>query len=169
MDIISVQAQMEIQGRAITALAAGLTPDQARWKPDSSSWSVLEVLNHLLDEEVLDFRCHLDHLLHTPDAPWPEIDPQSWVTKREYNKRNLVETLVGFERERASSITWLAALTDPDWESHAALPWGTLTAGDMLVSWIAHDLLHIRQLVELRYALNKHANSPYSPEYAGKW
>ncbi len=77
MDISIASNQLKAQGEAILQLAEGLSLEQARWKPDEKSWSVLEVLNHLVDEEVLDFRRHLDHLLHTPDAPWPEIDPQA--------------------------------------------------------------------------------------------
>jgi len=169
MDIGSVQNQMRTQGNAIAALAAELTYEQARWKPNPESWSVLEVLNHLLDEEILDFRCHLDHLLHTPEAPWPEIDPQGWVTQKRYNERDLDETLSKFNTERENSLAWLSTLEDPNWESKAAFPWGALSAGDMLASWLAHDLLHIRQLVELRYALNQQTSEPYHVEYAGKW
>ena len=32
-------------------LIAGLAPEQARWKPDPASWSAVEVINHLYDEE----------------------------------------------------------------------------------------------------------------------
>jgi hypothetical protein len=169
LDILSTQNQMKAQFSAIAALVAGLTPEQARWKPNPESWSVLEVLNHLLDEEILDFRRHLDHLLHTPDAPWPEIDPQGWVVEKRYNDRDLNVTLAGFEKERERSIAWLSALENPNWESKATFTWGTLSAGDVLASWLAHDLLHIRQLVELRYALNQQASEPYHVDYAGKW
>ncbi len=38
--------------------------EQARWKPSPESWSMLEVVNHLYDEEKDDFRFRLDSLLH---------------------------------------------------------------------------------------------------------
>ena len=44
-----------------------------------------------------------------------------------------------------------------------------LTAGDLLVAWTAHDVLHLRQLTELRYALIARAGKPFSPAYAGDW
>jgi hypothetical protein len=169
MDIQNARSQLKTQGQAISALTSELTIKEARWKPNPESWSVLEVLNHLVDEEIYDFRAHLDHILHTPEKEWPKIDPEGWVTQRHYNQQILDETLLRFEAEREKSLCWLAGLPAPDWDAAVTLPWGTLSAGDMLAAWLAHDLLHIRQLVELRYQITKAANHPYQVDYAGKW
>ena len=69
MDLQKAIQQLNEQGQAILVLGTGFALPEARWKPDPESWSVLEVLNHLVDEEVLDFRRHLDHILHTPERP----------------------------------------------------------------------------------------------------
>jgi hypothetical protein len=169
MNISSVKDQLRDQGQAILALARGLALEQARWKPNPESWSVLEVLNHLVDEEVLDFRRHLDHILHSPEKPWPKIDPQGWVPEKKYNERELVGTLWNFQNEREASLAWLGEVDDLDWDAEADFPWGVVTAGDMAASWLAHDLLHLRQLVELRYALTADHCQPYRVQYAGEW
>lgn len=166
MDILSVQNQLKHQSKAIAALAAGLTSEQAVWKPDQENWSVLEVLNHLVYEEIHDFRQHINRTLPSPEEAWLETGSEG---EEQGANRDLDEALAVFVAEREKSIAWLASLSGNDWDAEIVFHWGTLTAGDMLVSWLAHDLLHIRQLVELRYAINKHANAPYSPEYAGKW
>jgi len=165
----NAMTQLQTQGQAICALVTGLTEDSARWKPENESWSVLEVLNHLIDEEIYDFRAHLDHILHSPDQPWPEIDPVGWVTQRQYNEQDLFESLVRFESEREESLNWLSELTAPDWDAAVTDPRGTLSAGDMLASWLAHDLLHLRQLIELRYQITTNTSRPYRLNYAGKW
>jgi len=85
--------QMADNAQSIRALAGGVLEEQARFKPDPDSWSILEVVNHLLDEEKEDFRVRLDYTLHRPDEEWPPIDPQGWVTAREYNERDLGESL----------------------------------------------------------------------------
>ena len=161
MDITSVKTQLKLQSNAIVALAKGLTPEQVRWKPDQENWSVMEVLNHLVDEEINDFRKYLNHTLLPVE--------ESLEGDKQFNEQDLDETLAVFKTEREKSIAWLGTLVEPDWESKITFSWGTLTAGDMLVSWLAHDLLHMRQLVELQYLLNKRAYEPYSIEYAGKW
>lgn len=169
MDLQTACTQLQTQAQAISALASSLTDEQARWQPNAESWSVLVVICHLVDEEIEDFRAHLDHILHTPEAPWPEIDPVGWVTQRRYSDRQLRDALAQFQQEREHSIDWLHSLENPDWDSAVSHPWGTLTAGDMLASWLAHDLLHTRQLTELRYQLTQSAAQPYRVGYAGKW
>ncbi len=169
MDLHQAVTQLRLQGQAITYLGRGLSVVQARWKPAPKTWSVLEVLNHLVDEEIYDFRAHLKHILYTPDQTWPQIDPMGWVTQRHYNQSDPDETLLRFEAEREKSLAWLAGLPAPDLDATVTQAWGTLSAGDMLASWLAHDLLHLRQLVELRYQVTKAANQPYQVDYAGKW
>jgi len=44
-----------------------------------------------------------------------------------------------------------------------------MKAGDMFASWVAHDNLHIRQLVELRRMRIENITKPYEIEYAGDW
>jgi hypothetical protein len=39
----------------------------------------------------------------------------------------------------------------------------------MLMAWVAHDLLHLRQLIELRYAYLQQQAQPYQIAYAGQW
>lgn len=169
MDLKPFIRQMEQTAAAVQALTMAVSPEQARWKPDAESWSILEVVNHLYDEEQEDFRVRLDILLHHPGDPWPPIDPQGWVTDRRYNERDLHESLENFLQERMASIDWLNGLEEPDFSSFVESRFGRMAAGDMLAAWASHDLLHIRQLCELHYAYRTRAVAPYSPEYAGEW
>jgi len=153
----------------IRLLAQGVDDDQARWRPDADSWSILEVICHLLDEERKDFRVRLDITLHKPDETWPGIDPAGWMTEHNYNEQVLAASLQAFQEEREASLAWLKRLEAPDWEASYEAPWGTMRAGDLLASWVAHDLLHMRQLVELHWAYNEQKVLPYSTRYAGEW
>ncbi|MCP4537745.1 MAG: DinB family protein [Chloroflexi bacterium] len=155
--------------RRIQSLIEGVSVEQARWKPTADTWSILEVINHLYDEEKFDFRVRLDIILHHPDEPWPPIDPAGWVTERQYNQRELAESLAGFLRARKESLHWLKGLSAPDWETVYQAPFGPITAGAMFASWAAHDLLHTRQLVELHWAYVGRLVEPYEVRYAGSW
>ena len=77
MNLDFVIAQLQTQGNAIIQLVGGLTPAQARWRPRASDWSVLEVLNHLIDEEREDFPARLRVVLAATDARWAPIAPQA--------------------------------------------------------------------------------------------
>lgn len=155
-----------IQG--ISALVAGVDEAQARWKPAPDEWSILEVIHHLYDEEREDFRPRLDLTLNHPNIPWPPNDPVAKVTERRYNEQNLRKVLTAFQTERAASLVWLGTLHTPDWNRSYTIPQvGTLRAGDLLVSWPAHDTLHLRQLSELHYHYITHLAQPYAVDYAG--
>lgn len=153
----------------ISLLVEGISLEQARWKPDPESWSILEVVNHLLDEEREDFRVRLDIILHRPDEPWPPIDPQGWVHSRNYNGRDLDSSLHDFLAERRASLNWLQTLESPDWDAGYETSFGTMRAGDMFAAWVTHDQLHMRQLVELQRAFTLRLVEPYDGRYAGPW
>jgi hypothetical protein len=161
--------QLAKQAKAIRALVQPISDEQACWKPSPEDWSVLEVVNHLFDEEVEDFQAHLDFILYHADRPWPAIDPKGWVTERAYNQREIGESLDRFLDAREESLAWIEGLESPDWEAAYQLSWGTLTAGDMLASRATHDLLHMRQLVELQRAFVAQQSEPYKGDYAGQW
>jgi hypothetical protein len=153
----------------VRQLVAGVSQAEARFKPTPETWSILEVVCHLYDEEREDFRPRLDIALHRPTSSWPTIDPAGWVTTRKYNDRDLVQALDGLLTERESSLTWLHGLSEPNWEAEYAAPFGPIKAGDLLASWVAHDNLHTRQLVELRRSRLLGMVAPYRVKYAGDW
>jgi hypothetical protein len=153
----------------IRSMVFDVSDRQARWQPGPHSWSILEVIHHLCDEETLDFRVRLDVILHRPDQPWAPIDPEGWVVSRRYNEQDFPATLEKFLRARQESLAWLEELHNPDWSAPYQAPFGPVTAGDMLASWVAHDLLHMRQLVELKWAHATRQLQPFRMDYAGEW
>lgn len=169
MNFENLIQQMRRNAECIRLLVEGISGEQARWKPDAESWSILEVVNHLYDEERADFRIRLDIILHRPEESWPPIDPQGWVSERQYNARELAASLHHFLQERETSLVWLERLSSPNWEAAYQAPFGTIRAGDMFAAWVTHDHLHMRQLVELHRAYTEQLAAPYQLGYAGPW
>ena len=169
MDADFLRRQLALNRDRNAALSQGVSEDQARWRPDPESWSILEVISHLADEEEFDFPVRLKMILEKSDKEWPAIDPQGWVTEKKYNEGNLFETLNRYMELRNDNLIWLESIESPDWDIVYEAPFGEITAGDMYVSWVTHDLLHMRQLVELhRFYLIEQAK-PYRLDYAGDW
>jgi hypothetical protein len=153
----------------IRAFLAGIDKETARMKPSKATWSILEVTCHLYDEEREDFREHLDFILHRQHEEWHSIAPQAWVKLRKYNEQDFGKMKANFFRERAKSLTWLKGLKNADWNITYKSKVGSMRAGDMFASWVAHDNLHIRQLVELRRSFIERITKPYDIQYAGDW
>ena len=169
MQFKTLYQELENSTEMIRALFLGITQDEAQVKPSPASWSILEVVCHLYDEELEDFREHLDWILHRQHEEWHRIDPEGWVIERKYNEQDVLQMQEKFFAERARSLEWLRGLTEADWEASHTSQYGTMKAGDMFASWVAHDNLHIRQLVELRRLLIERLTKPYDIEYAGDW
>ena len=153
----------------ILSLLADISQDEAQIKPNPESWSILEVVCHLYDEEREDFREHLDFILHRQNEEWHRIDPDGWVTERKYNEKNFTEMQEKFFSERKNSLEWLQGLSNANWETTYSSQFGSMKAGDMFTSWVAHDNLHIRQLTELRRNKIVRITKPYDIQYAGDW
>ena len=169
MQYTQMRQRLAHNAERIVLLVQNVSLQQARWRPDPDSWSMLEVINHLYDEEREDFRMRLDIVLHYPQREAPSIDPLGWVHERGYNERDLEESVGNFLAERQESLEWLKSLREPDWDASYEAPFGTIRAGDIFAAWVAHDLLHMRQLVELHYAYAADLAAPYSVSYAGEW
>ena len=153
----------------IRALLAGINQEEAQFKPSRGSWSILEVVCHLYDEEREDFREHLDFILHRQHEEWHPISPFAWVKLRKYNEQNFKTTQRKFFAEREKSLAWLKGLKNADWNKIHTSKFGSMKAGDMFSAWVAHDNLHNRQLVELRRARLEKVTKPYKIRYAGEW
>jgi len=154
---------------AIEVLARGLPLEAARWKPAPDRWSVLEVVCHLADEEVEDFRTRIALTLRDPTAAWSPIDPPRWAVERRYQEQPLSASLARFLSERATSLSWLAAQREAKWDNvHQHPKAGPFTARMLLANWMAHDLLHLRQISRLQYEALA-AGSGEKLDYAGPW
>jgi hypothetical protein len=153
----------------IRSLLAGLTQTEAQVKPNPESWSILEVVCHLYDEEREDFREHLDFILTRQNEEWHPIDPERWVTERNYNQKVFHEMRENFFDERSKSLEWLKSMQGADWDKVYTSEYRSMSAGNMFTSWVAHDNLHIRQLTELRRHRIEYIAKPYEIGYAGDW
>lgn len=166
MEPALLAGQLEASGESLYQALQGVDDRQFRWQPTPEKWSILEVLVHLVEEEQLDFRTRLASTLEDPSRPWPPIDPERWAKERRYNERDPAESLAELRRERAASLEWLRSLESPAWDNAYSHPQGAIRAGDLMVSWLAHDRIHLRQIANLRVLwLREHAGA-YSTRYA---
>ena len=166
----SIVDRLEANAEVFGGLVRGVSPAQAVWRPAPDRWSILEVVCHLADEEVEDFRTRVDYALHRPGETWPPIDPEGWARTRGYLDRDPADVLRRFQAEREASVTWLRSLVRPDWSKTYTHPKiGSLSAGDLLACWAAHDALHLRQIAKRLHDLATRDVFSGDVGYAGAW
>lgn len=173
VDLPACIAALERFPATLATAVAGLSDAEARHRPPSGAWSIVEIVNHLADEEVDDFPRRLRLILEDPRQDWQPIDPEGWARERDYQSRELAESLERFAARRAESVRWLRSLEQasapPDWSLTKHDPRGSMAAGDMLASWLAHDMLHLRQVAKRQWELAEVRAGGHSSAYAGPW
>lgn len=153
----------------LPAVAGSINAEDARWGPDESSWSIVEIVAHMADEEMSDFRVRLGQTLRDPTEKWSPIDPEGWARERNYQGRDLDQTVDQFVAERRRSVAWLRTITEPQWDNAYSHRSGAISAGDLLASWAAHDALHLRQIAKRLFQLVERDAGQFSTAYAGSW
>ena len=162
--------KLEINAATLKSLLENISDEQAHWKPSPEKWSLLEIVNHLYDEEREDFRQRIMSIFEDPKKEWAAIAPADWVTEREYAKRNFNNSLNNFLDERKKSIEWLKSLESPDWKAFYIHPkLGEMSAEKLLANWLAHDYLHIRQITYMHWNYLMHVTPSINLDYAGEW
>ncbi len=121
--------------------------DDATWRahPAPGRWSPLEIVCHLRDEEADDFGARLKVILEGKSEFAP-IDPEAWVVARRYGDDDPRRAIAAFEARRRENLELLGRVDASLLERAGSSGRTRLTGLDVLAAWVAHDLLHLRQL-----------------------
>ncbi len=169
MKIVEIINQLDSNYKVFENLLSINSSEEIKWKHSEDKWCLLEIVNHLSDEEREDFRARLGKILNQ-DSEWDPIDPEGWVTSRKYMEKEYLQSLKNFLEERKKSIDWLRNLIVNDWNIKAVhSKQGEFAAYEMLCNWLAHDYLHIRQIIRLKYQMLEDSLKPGEVQYAGEW
>ncbi len=166
MDLDEARSRLAVGVDSIECLVAGIGEEEAEYRPSPDAWSVLDVLGHLLDEESADFRARMRTTLQDPERPWPPLDADAAVVAARRGRASARALVERFSDERAVSLAWLATLDAPELDRAHVANGRRLRAGDVLAAWVAHDLLHLRQLTGVRLAWWALQAAPYEVGYA---
>ena len=151
----------------LEGMVGDLDDATARARPAPGEWAAVEILCHLRDEEAEDFGARLRVVLDGRKEFAP-IDPERWVEERQYREADPREVLAQLRERRAASLELLASVA-PE-RLVAAAPHrrlGELSGLDLLVAWVTHDRLHLRQLAGTLARLWAIRWVPLKAEYAG--
>lgn len=169
MSFGAIIKQLENNKDVFKNLLKDTPKEDYQWRPQPEKWNLLEIVAHLLDEEILDFKARIKHALYYPEKELIPIDPEGWVTSHNYKNKDYNTTLNSFLEERTNSIIWLKQLKDVNWNNSLNHPeLGYLSAELFLRNWLAHDYLHIRQILRYKFELLK-SSSDITLSYAGDW
>jgi hypothetical protein len=151
---------------ALNALLRDLPEIWTLRNEGGSSWTVFEVVGHLIHAERTDWIPRTRMILQFGDtqafAPFDRLGHE-----REIQGKSLSQLLDEFVRVRSDNLTELQKLNlqpgDLDRRGrHPSL--GTVTLSDLLATWAVHDLTHLHQISRVmayQYRENVGSFNPY--------
>lgn len=117
--------------------------------PDT--WSPFDVVGHLIHGERTDWMPRVELLLaHGESRPFTPFDRLAQF--RDSQGKSLAELLDTFARLRRENLARLAALDlkTGDFSRRGRHPeLGTVTLGQLLATWVVHDLNHLAQIARV--------------------
>ena len=156
-DLEEALAVLERTPAALDALLRGLPDAWIHQTEGPGTWSPFDVVGHLLHGEKTDWIARAE-IIRTRGEARP-FDPFDRFAMFEASKgKTLGDLLDGFARLRARNLEtvrgWNLQPEDLTLRgTHPAL--GAVTLGQLLATWAAHDLSHLRQIARTmakRYA-----------------
>ena len=171
MDELSfVKDALQSNKLVFKSLLRGASPALQDFREGPEKWSLKEIVCHLLDEEREDFRFRLQSVLNDPEQPFTPIDPVGWVASRNYSAADYNQKVQQFLEERTHSIKYVESLSNdsPFSNTYQHPVIGPMSGSFILNNWLAHDYLHIRQIIRVKYAFFGCLSST-SLNYAGEW
>jgi len=141
---------IEILSRTPTILEAWLIGLPERWTHSNEgpdTFSPYDVVGHLIHGEKTDWMVRARHILEgRGDEPFEPFDRFAML---DWPERPLAELVGELNMLRQANLAELRAmeLTDADLERTGTHPeLGRVTLGQLLATWAAHDLGHLRQI-----------------------
>jgi hypothetical protein len=115
------------------------------------TWSPFDVVGHLIHGDRTDWMPRVEHLLQLGETtPFHTVDRFAQFEASRAGK--MPQLLDEFRQLRLASLGRLAALelTAADLERTGTHPmFGRVTLGELLATWVAHDLDHIVQIARV--------------------
>jgi hypothetical protein len=135
---------------AFRALLAGASPAALAYRERPDAWTAHEVLCHVTDGEVTDWRPRVATIAGDGDKRFTPFDRVGG--HQTYGRWPTGALLDEFERLRRDNLTYLAHLN----LDKAALErtgihpeFGSVTLEQLLSCWVVHDLAHISQIARI--------------------
>lgn len=161
-------AVLERTPGVLRAMLAGLDRTWTHSNYGEDTFSPFDVVGHLIYGEQSDWMGRVRMILEHGESR--VFDPfDRYAQFEESRGKTLDDLLDEFERLRTANLKTLSsmALSENDFQKkgrHPAL--GTVTLGNLLATWVAHDLNHIAQIAKCMATQYQEAVGPWR-EYLG--
>ena len=150
----AIKVQRATAGK-LKKLIHGLNPKQLKWKPEPGKWSIVEILAHLTDAEIVgSWRMRLT--IGASGTTIQPFDQDVWASVFQYGKRDAKQSLEVFRILRENNLAMLKALPQASWQNYGMhQERGKETIAHLVRMFAGHDTNHLRQIAGIAAQLKK--------------
>lgn len=148
---------------SLSSLIEDLPEAWIRSTEGEGTWSAYDVIGHLIHGERTDWIPRARHILAGETRPFEPFDRTAQF--KESEGRELSQLLATFAVLRKDNLATLSSLnlTPEDLGRKGMHPeLGEVTLGQLLATWVVHDLDHIAQIARTMAKLYTEATGPWS-------
>ncbi len=162
----SMNKSIEILERTphvLIQLVSGLSADWTMMNEGDETWSVFDVMGHLIHGEKTDWMTRIEIILS--EGPNKEFEPFDRFAQLEESKgKSLEQLLKEFLAVKELSLEKLKRLNlkENDFNKTGIHPkFGTVTLSQLIAAWAVHDLDHISQISRVMAKQYKEQSGPW--------
>lgn len=140
---------LETTAARIGRLIDGRDPQELRWSPDPSRWSIAQIVSHLADSEIV-YAYRVRMILSAPGTPLQAYDQNAWARSQHSERANAHASLALFSAIRGSMVGLLRTLTGEELDRYGMhAERGKESVRHLLSLYAGHDRNHLAQIERL--------------------
>jgi hypothetical protein len=142
--------------KQIAAAVSGVPEKILRFKPAPDKWSILEILGHLADSEIVYAYC-VRQMLADDKPQIAPIDQNAWAKNLGYQEASSPELIALYGLNRHANLQLLRRLRPGDLEKSAYHPGlkRSITVADIVTVMAGHGANHLEQIERLKKEASK--------------
>ena len=142
--------------KEIAAAVSGLAPATLRYKPAPEKWSILEILAHLADIEIV-YAYRLRQMLADEKPVIAPIDQDAWAKHLDYLEAAAPELVAAYGLNRYQTVRLLRRLKVDDLSKAAFHPESKkdVTVAELVGMMSGHGTNHLAQIEKLKKEAGK--------------
>lgn len=148
---------------SLHALLDGLPETWVRATEGDGTWSPYDVIGHLIHGERTDWIPRARHILAGETRAFEPFDRMAqFTTSHGMSMGELLATFADLRRANVAALLGMK-LTNDDLARTGLHPeLGNVTLGELLATWVVHDLDHVAQVVRTMAKVYAKATGPWS-------
>ncbi len=156
-------AILERTPRTLSAWLDGLPETWVRATEGEGTWSPYDVIGHLIHGERTDWIPRARHILAGDPRPFDAFDRTAQFAESQGKSLNeLLATFAKLRRENVAALVGMNLTAEGLDRTGLHPELGKVTLGQLLATWVVHDLDHVAQIARTMAKVYSVATGPWS-------